>query len=160
MAGLKRRHAIILAALTLQACSVNEYGTSTVERIAADGAHVFSVSGWGIHLNTRGDPLSLTVGKYSAQHIFPDNCPGIDNVADLSSTELFQKLLPQFSLTQSAGISVDVGSNNIGITIGVRENGLLLSVDNAASIQRQLRYSVNHPGATYLRVDGDGTCGG
>jgi hypothetical protein len=146
------RFILCLILLAVPACSINQFGTSQVERIEGDGALVISLTGIGLHLDTFERNPSLSVGRYQAVHVFSTGCPQGFDTASMSTSDLFRALDPQLSVTRVTGVQLKAGSRELSLTIGVRELALLQLVDGASSTFRVLTFDAKELDNTFLRT--------
>jgi hypothetical protein len=130
-------HSILLLAAAA-GCSVNEYGTSRLSRWETDALVGYRLTAVGVHLDTRDRSPSLTIGRFEAFHVFPAACNDIPDVTALTTPDLFRRVSPQASVRRSVGVELVAGSGEAGITIGLREQARLLSLDRSADIRRHL----------------------
>lgn len=124
----------------LVACSVNQHGTSRVDRWATDDLVGYHLTALGGHLDTRDKSTSFTLGHFETVHVFPAACDDIPNVAALTTPDLFHIVRPQASITRSLGVQLVAGSGEAGLTIGFRENARLLSFDSSSSFRRSFYF--------------------
>lgn len=139
-------------------CSVNEFGFVRHERFETKGAYVHSSIAYGLHIDTRDDDPSLSLGRYEALYVFPTRCRGAANFGRLSDKDLFRSIRPQLSYSLMDGFQLKAGRGEVSVTMGVREHLVALSVDRSASVARTIYFDPERPHATILRIERESDC--
>lgn len=136
----------------MSGCSFNEYGVVESERAVGDGAIIYTLGATGIHLDTRGSGISLSIGQYKAVHVFASACVEKSGIGSDDSEELFRSVRPELSLWRVVGLQWRLGDDEVGLTLGLREHAELLKLDKDASAMRKLIFDAIVPTYSYLRV--------
>lgn len=151
---------ILINALLITACSVNEFGYVDVEQYRGDGAVVYRATATGIHLGTRFDDISLTLGRREAIFIFPEACDVGGESAAVALAATSEVRWPEASIIYTEGLLLLGGSKQFEITLGVREASLIVSRKDSGSFHRRLRFYHNDLAATQLFFEGEQDCVG
>jgi|ETN07SMinimDraft_1059922.scaffolds.fasta_scaffold07994_4 hypothetical protein len=126
-------------------CSIN--GTGTVKRdiIPVAGGWIDRHQAVGLHIRSRRDGVSLTLGRYDGLFLFSGKIP-IDRTS-------FSRLTPDLEFTSATGLNFVVAGHETGLSAGFHESLRLRPIAASGSEFRRLSFSPRRPEDTFIYTD-------
>lgn len=148
---------VLVTTFTASGCSFNEHGSSISQITKADGAFVYELQARGIHFASSPRGASVSIGEFREVLVFSSECFAGD-IAPLTRKSLLDTAIPALSVLDVKGAALAVGLRDTGVTVGRRQQMLLLSGNAERSAYRELFYDTEKLELTRLRAKGWKLC--
>lgn len=141
---------LVVAMLTLSACSINGVGLASADVVEANGARVVLTKTYGIALRTAVEDAGVTVGYSWTLALIPDCADG-----PRAGTHRFgvstSGIQPIATVRRTSGIAVDVNRRTMGIMLGFSEAAILSEIPRDTSVIRRLVLTPDEPSQIELQ---------
>ncbi|MBY6005023.1 hypothetical protein KUV62_13965 [Salipiger bermudensis] len=133
--------------MQLSACSINHLGTASHDVVPANDGIVDQLTAFGLHIETRRDLFSVTLGRYRSLLAYSKICK------QNSTTILGTSLELRFTVVEGLGFVIN--GREAGLSIGRRESLRLRPIGLGESSFRRILFDPRRPEATVVQIDFD-----
>ncbi len=144
----------------LTACANGTVGIVAGDVMAADGARVIVVSGYGLSLRGLPADRGMTVGFSRRAYIYPDGASDPPDPGHYAGWVPLPASPPVAWRTQSLGLDVKASSVGLGVSLGYLEETVMAYLPDSADLVYRLHFIADDPAATVLTLcQGGQACG-
>ncbi len=128
------------AFLFLAGCSINDFGFVEARTFMTADAEVQHTSAVGLHLDTRHDVVSLSLGAVRLDSIHALPCIDRATAVQERRRQASERSPIQLSLNRLAGLQIEVSARHLGLTLGVRDRLLVFAPNESQAGTRLISY--------------------
>jgi hypothetical protein len=149
---------IVVAVLTMSACSIDGIGFASSEVFDAQGARAVRTETYGIALRTTAADAGVTIGYSSTLTVLPD-CPEAPRAGRHMFGVSTSGLRPVAVLRRTSGVTVDTNRRAVGVMLGFSEDGFFTAIPVDESVHRRLVFTPDDPSRIEFRqISEKGPC--